>query len=68
MLDKKHADELAKMQGSVQEKIKDAIVEYLTSDEQYALLTQRYDGGWKSFRFLLKARHLEIDLSAIEDD
>lgn len=41
----KHADELAEMQGSLKEQIKAAIAEYLISDDQYALLTQRYNGG-----------------------
>lgn len=49
----------------MQEQIKTSIIEYLTSYDRYALLTQRFDGGWKAFRFLLKARHPEVDLSPI---
>ena len=67
-VEQRHADELAELRLSVQKEVAAAVREFCRSDAQYALLTQRYDGGWKAASLIIKHKYPQFDWSLIEED
>ncbi|XP_056698259.1 uncharacterized protein [Spinacia oleracea] len=65
-VEQSHDNEMAQLQNSIEDQLAAAIRDFRRSDEQYALRTQSYDGGWKAASLIVQEKHPDLDWSPIE--
>lgn len=65
-VEQSHDNEMAQLQNSIEDQLAAAVRDFRRSDEQYALRTQSYDGGWKAASLIVQEKHPDLDWSPIE--
>lgn len=68
LAEQRRSDELANLRRYVQNEVAAAVLEFCRSNQQYALLTQRYDGGWKAASLIIKHKYPQINWILVEED
>lgn len=66
--EQRHATEVKDLRASIQSEVAAAVREFCRSDQQYALLTERYDGGWKAASLIIKSKYPQVDWALVEED
>lgn len=66
--EQRHTTEVEDLRASIQSEVAAAVREFCRSDQQYALLTERYDGGWKAASLIIKSKYPQVDWALVEED
>lgn len=61
LAEQRYTNELAELRRSIQKEVAAAVLEFCRSDQQYALLTQRYEGRWKAASLIIKRKYPQIN-------